>query len=387
MIVELGFSVDTLNQATAVGFTGLAIGCIFFIPFVHKYGRRSLYLFSSALQLAAVIWQGNVKTVGDLMGANIVSGLGGAISETVVQITIADLFFVHQHGTMNGVYLMFTATGAFLGPVAAGFVVNSQGWRWIWWWCTIFLTINLVLVVFLFEESKYIPITVGHSVTNIVDTERTALPGSTQEYRETDKFQKDAGAAEQESLERSHSGLDTTIPLKTYRQRLSLITKSEGPIGHHFYQPIITLFCFPAVAYTALTYGTVLACFSILTSVQAVYLLRPPYNFGSMGVGLMNIAPFIGACLGFFVGGYLNDKSIMWLSKRNRGIYEPEMRLWFALIATIFLPGGVLMFGLGLARVRLNFLPHISLSHMTKQNCRVHIGQCWPSGSEFSGSG
>lgn len=65
----------------------------------------------------------------------------------------------------------------------------------------------------------------------------------------------------------------------------------------------------------------------------------------------MNIAPFIGAVLGFPFGGLLSDKSILWLSKRNGGIYEPEMELWLALPIAIISPAGILMFGLGLAYV------------------------------------
>ena len=65
----------------------------------------------------------------------------------------------------------------------------------------------------------------------------------------------------------------------------------------------------------------------------------------------MNIAPFTGSFLGFFAGGYLNDRSIMWFARRNRGVYEPEMRLWLALASALLLPAGILMFGLALVRV------------------------------------
>jgi hypothetical protein len=147
------------------------------------------------------------------------------------------------------------------------------------------------------------------------------------------------------------SRIDTTEPRKTYHQRHVLITPSENSITNQFYQPVIILFSFPAVAYAALTYGTVLACFAMPTSVQAVYLIQPPYSFGSSGVGFINVAPFVGSCIGFLVGGPLNDKSIMWLSRRSR-IYEPKMRLWLALGATVLFPGGMLMFSLRLVRVR-----------------------------------
>jgi hypothetical protein len=37
-----------------------------------------------------------------MIGSNLLSGLGGAVSETIAQITIADMFFVHHHAAMNG---------------------------------------------------------------------------------------------------------------------------------------------------------------------------------------------------------------------------------------------------------------------------------------------
>ena len=134
IIEELNLSIDTLNAGAAINYGGLGIGCIFFIPFVHKYGRRPLYIISVLLQFVSCIWQAEVYDRGNLLGANLLSGLGGAISETVVQITIADVFFVHEHATLNGYYLLFTALGAFLGPVGSGYVAVDQGWRWMWWW-------------------------------------------------------------------------------------------------------------------------------------------------------------------------------------------------------------------------------------------------------------
>lgn len=67
----------------------------------------------------------------------------------------------------------------------------------------------------------------------------------------------------------------------------------------------------------------------------------------------MNLPPFIGAFLGFFYGGWLNDRSIVLLSKRNQGVYEPEMRLWLALPCAVIIAAGILIFGLGLANVSI----------------------------------
>lgn len=65
----------------------------------------------------------------------------------------------------------------------------------------------------------------------------------------------------------------------------------------------------------------------------------------------MNLAPFIGSVLGSAYGGPLSDFHIIRLSKRNNGIYEPEMRFWLTLPWIVLTPLSLLMFGLCLTHV------------------------------------
>ncbi|OAP58482.1 hypothetical protein AYL99_07572 [Fonsecaea erecta] len=334
--VDLNITYSTFTVASAVGFTGLAIGCVLFIPFVHKYGRRPIYLLSCAVQFASAIWYAKMNSGGEMIAVSLLSGLGGALSETLVQVTIADLFFVHQHATMSAIFLLVQAAGSFLGPVAAGYVVVSQGWRWIWWWCAIFLGVNLFLVGALFEESKYIPELTGHPPAATYLTEVTA----------TDKDNKnDLVFVEKGDRDLRHIHLKP----RSYRQRMALFTKTEASVTHHFYQPFIILCMFPAVAYTAITYGCLIAYYAVIVSVVASTIIYPPYNFSASSLGLMSIAPFVGCALGSIVGGPLNDRLISWLARRNRGIFEPEMRLYTSLPAAVLNIGGILIVGLGLA--------------------------------------
>ncbi|KAK2593076.1 hypothetical protein QQS21_009206 [Conoideocrella luteorostrata] len=347
---ELGLSTNQLNNATALNYAGLAVGSFVFVPLMHKYGRRPLYLFSTVLQLASCIWLALAKTQADILLSSAMSGLGGAICETIVQVTISDLFFVHQHAAMNAYYLLFTGAGAFLGPVAAGYVVNSQGWRWIWWWCVILFGVNLLLVFFFFEESKHISVIRDQEVDRSDQTARVIHHKMNDTSSSVNRAEDEAAINYAQSPARPDDG----IPLKSYRERMALTTCTGGSIFRTMHKPFPLLFTFPVIAFTALTYGSLLAVFAILTSVQAIYLFNAPYNFSAAGVGLMNIAPFIGTLPGVFIGGWLNDRSIIWLSRRNSGIYEPEMRLWFTLPFTVIAPAGVIMMGVGLSKVRNN---------------------------------
>ncbi|KAL4965432.1 MFS general substrate transporter [Aspergillus stella-maris] len=333
---ELSVSWANLNNSFAANLAGLAVGCIFFIPFAIKYGRRSVYIVSTAVQFASGIWNARVNSTGELLAVNVLSGLAGAVSEAIVQMTIVDLFFVHQRASANAVYNVMVNAGAYLAPVAAGYCASAQGWRWIWWWTAIMLGINLILFLFFYEESKYIPTLIAQEGedTQVLATiasktvKKSDIEG---EYMRTDP---DSSASYRK---------------KSYRERMAFITKTDNSLLDNIKRPLVVLVSFPAVTFTAFVWGCFLSWFSILSTTQSSYLSYPPYNYTSSQIGLFSLPPFIGGLFGAALGGPINDWYILWRAKRNNGIFEPETRLHLGLPAILATPLGILIFGLGLS--------------------------------------
>ena len=87
----LGISWDELYITFATNCAGLAVGCIIFIPFAHKYGRRPVYIVSTIITFAMAIWQAKLYTFGEMVATQVISGLSGAVSETLVQITVNEM--------------------------------------------------------------------------------------------------------------------------------------------------------------------------------------------------------------------------------------------------------------------------------------------------------
>ncbi|OQV08172.1 hypothetical protein CLAIMM_12485 [Cladophialophora immunda] len=351
---ELGISTSTLTSGAAVNYAGLAMGCVLFIPFVYKYGRRPIYIVSLLVQFATSIWNAKLNTGAELVANNLVMGLGGAISETIVLLTIVDLYFVHHHATMNAIFVLLQFGGTYLGPVAAGYIVDSQGWRWIWWWTAILIGACLVVVLFCFEESQYVPTLQGHAVRHLPTTTAEEIAGNDKDLKQATEASNAAepfNAPGNIDILRVPSNerclpVAQNRPRKSYRQRMALYTKSPSSYSMrvHFFQPVWIVCHIPAVAFAATMYGAVLAWFSVLWTIEATYMYLPPYNFDASSVGLLNLAPFIGCLLAACLSGPLSDWSILFLSKRNQGVFEPEMP-------------GLLMFGIGLAHVSLDISP------------------------------
>ncbi|ROW13050.1 hypothetical protein VPNG_05957 [Cytospora leucostoma] len=345
---ELGFDAELMNNAYAIGCATLALGSFMLIPFALKYGLRPIYIISSAAQMGIMIWAARTKTGGDWWGVNALQCWVGSLAETMVQMTVSDVFFVHQRGLMNSIYIWATNFGSNLAPVAAGFVTDSQGWRWVWWWMTLFFGLVFIAFIFGFEESKY------DWTKAVID----GRPSSSKEMHGSPNDQSEEKPSDPEKQAKPtltpiasncpSAQIDPAIPRKPYLQRLALTTTTQGPFilfARHAYQPFQILFTIPGVAYFSLVYAVLLAWSTVMSAALGDYMILPPYNFNSSQVGLMNLAPFIGTTIGSLICGPVSDRIILRLAKKNNGIYEPEMRLWVFVPFIPFQVAGAFWFG------------------------------------------
>lgn len=79
--------------------------------------------------------------------------------------------------------------------------------------------------------------------------------------------------------------------------------------------------------------------------VNGVIFVGPPYFFTVSQVGLISLSPFILTVIGELISGPLNDWICVYLTKKNRGIYEPEFRL--PLMGVSLILGVVGFYGFG----------------------------------------
>lgn len=339
---ELDFSFDLMNDAYAAGCAALCVGGPLFVGFALKYGRRSIYLASTAVQLAMSAWFAKMETVADMMLVNVFSNMVGALAEVMVQMTVADVYFVHQRGLMNSIYVLMMTAGASLAPLAAGYVTVSQGWRWVWWWHVILFGAGFLAFLFLYEETKFsgVPVLNAHDNSQGETTQHTDK-GDVENVEDISK-----PAAQLTTI-----STDPSIPKKTYWEKLALWSTSPSSfsqLARHVYEPFLILFSIPAVFYVSIMYGFMTACITVTVTTISAQMPQPPYNFDPSAIGLMNLPTFIGTIIGAFMYGPLSDYLIVFQAKRNGGMYEPEMRLWILPVIAPFVLAGLLMIGFAL---------------------------------------
>ena len=86
----------------------------------------------------------------------------------------------------------------------------------------------------------------------------------------------------------------------------------------------------------------------VMISLIPVYLGAPPYNFSIGQQGLVYLSSCIGNVFGSVFCGWLNDKVSQSATRRNHGVFEPEMRLPVTIFPALLVPTGLIMFGVGI---------------------------------------
>ena len=99
-----------------------------------------------------------------------------------------------------------------------------------------------------------------------------------------------------------------------------------GEVWRHLWTPI-EIFFYPIVCWAAWTMAGAANAFLLLVLFESPILSNPPYNFSSASIGFANFAPAVGCIIALAVCGPFCDWVAMRATKRNGGIFEPEMRL------------------------------------------------------------
>ena len=114
------------------------------------------------------------------------------------------------------------------------------------------------------------------------------------------------------------------------------------------------LICLPPVLWSALVEAATIGFLIAATSNVSVAFNRT-YGFETWQVGLCFTASIIGSLVGIPAGGQMGDAVADWLTRRNGGIREPEMRLPAMMPCLIGTPLGLILYGVGI-QYRLHWM-------------------------------
>lgn len=234
--------------------------------------------------------------------------------------------FLHERGGWNTLYFTFYFGSLIVGPIISGPMAEHSGWRSFWWLNVAMQGVVLVLLFFLFPETKW-------QRGSSRETNRDAsTPLDAENMSETSQFSDSTNKGTEPATKIAAVG--TVVKPNLHhgtpsKQQFALFQRNSHPfeaIIHDLITPWKLLF-FPIVEFSSFVVSWSASVFLTINLTQSQNFAAAPYFFTSQSVGFTNFAILIGAGLGLLTNGWLSDWTARRLTRRNHGIREPEMRL------------------------------------------------------------
>ncbi|EAW10611.1 putative MFS multidrug transporter [Aspergillus clavatus NRRL 1] len=132
---------------------GQAIGGILFPPYSEAFGRKKLYVVSTALYSISCLVVAAVPSLIGVVLGRFVSGLLSAIPTTVVIGSIEDMFNSRDRIWMVCIWAIVSNLGLVVGPIMSIYVLADLEWRWLFYIATI-VTGVLTFLLLSIRESR-----------------------------------------------------------------------------------------------------------------------------------------------------------------------------------------------------------------------------------------
>ncbi|KAF2797061.1 MFS general substrate transporter [Melanomma pulvis-pyrius CBS 109.77] len=283
---------------------GFAFGPLLLAPLSELYGRTIIYHVCNVffiIFLAGCAW---ANSMGMLIAFRFLSGFAGVAAVTCGSGSIADLMPPERRGGAMAIWSLGPLLGPVVGPVSAGFLVEAEGWRWVFWVIMI-MSGTVTLVSFVVLRETYPPVLL----------ERKAA-----------RLRKATGSDRYQSR------------LKPEGSRTECILKAiVRPARMFILSPIVMSMCI----YIAILYGLLYVLFTTFT-----FVYQDIYNFSARGAGLSFISSGIGNLLGLATMGIFSDRIIRSrIAKGKEYVPEDRLSLYLTVPSALLLPLGLIMYG------------------------------------------
>jgi EmrB/QacA subfamily drug resistance transporter len=119
-----------------------------------QLGRRLMFVIGVAVFMAGSVLSGAASSIGMLIGARALQGLGAAMTSPSTLSIISGTFTGRMRGVAIGVWGAIAGAAAALGPLLGGWLTTAASWRWAFF---INIPIGVVAIVgawLLVDESR-----------------------------------------------------------------------------------------------------------------------------------------------------------------------------------------------------------------------------------------
>ncbi|WP_375488988.1 MFS transporter [uncultured Mycobacterium sp.] len=131
IMAKLGTGYDTVIWVTSAYLLAYAVPLLVAGRLGDRFGPKTLYLIGLAVFTAASLWCGLSGSIGMLIGARVVQGIGAALLTPQTLSMITRIFPSERRGMAMSLWGATAGVATLVGPLAGGVLVDGLGWEWI----------------------------------------------------------------------------------------------------------------------------------------------------------------------------------------------------------------------------------------------------------------
>jgi EmrB/QacA subfamily drug resistance transporter len=128
---KLGADYDAVIWVTSAYLLAYAVPLLVAGRLGDQFGPKNLYLLGLTVFTAASLWCGLAGSIGMLVAARVVQGIGAALLTPQTLSTITRIFPPERRGVAMSVWGATAGVATLVGPLAGGVLVDHLGWQWI----------------------------------------------------------------------------------------------------------------------------------------------------------------------------------------------------------------------------------------------------------------
>ena len=312
------------NLSVAFYMLSMSIFPLWWSSFSETLGRRTIYVVSFTLFVIFNILSALSTTITMLVIMRILGGGAAASVQAVGAGTIADVWEPRERGKAMGFFYLGPLMGPFLAPIIGGILAEKWGWRSTQWFLAIYGFVVLIFLIFALPETLKNPKNIVVEAEVEAETQEAERPGLSR-------------AVSRHSLVLSKSRKWVKVLRRAFLDPLKILLNLRFPAV------VLTVY------YASITFGSL---YILNISLEATFA-KPPYNFGTIEVGLSYIPNSVGYIVASVFGGRWTDRIMIREAKKanrrdenGKWLYRPEDRMREnAWIAAFLYPAALIWYG------------------------------------------
>ena len=151
---SLGASMPAVQASLMAFFISLGVGQLVYGPLSDMVGRKAPLYFGLVLFGAGSVGCALAPDIQTLVVLRFIQGLGASAGMVIPRAVVRDLHTGHDAARLMSLLMLVFSVSPILAPLAGSFLIESLGWRAVFWAVTAAAVLGLVLMATSLRETR-----------------------------------------------------------------------------------------------------------------------------------------------------------------------------------------------------------------------------------------